>query len=63
VDLDPKAVHAGHDPQLERAVAIAMEQLEKNPPPTPHRPPFPNYQTPSQRPRPASVPDASGNQQ
>lgn len=46
VDQDPKSVHAGHDPQLERAVAIALEQLAKNPPPEPHRPPFPNYQNP-----------------
>ena len=62
VELDPKAVHSGHDPQLERAVAIALEQLEKNPPPAPHRPPFPNYQNPSPHTRPASVTDASGNQ-
>jgi len=47
VDQDPKSVHAGHDPQLERAVAIAMEQMKKNPVPEPHRPPFPNYQNPS----------------
>lgn len=47
VELDPKAVHEGHDPQLERAVAVAMEQLKKNPPPEPKRPPFPNYQRPT----------------
>ena len=29
VELDPRAVREGHDPQLERAVAIAMEQLKK----------------------------------
>jgi tricorn protease len=46
VELDPKAVHEGHDPQLERAVAVAMEQLKKNPPPEPKRPPYPNYQRP-----------------
>ncbi len=63
VELDPKAVHAGHDPQLERAVAIAMEQMEKNPAPTPHRPAFPNYQNPNQRSRPASVSDGSGSRQ
>jgi len=44
VELDPKSVAAGHDPQLERAVAIAMEQLKKNPPPQPHQPPYPDYQ-------------------
>ncbi len=63
VEQDPKAVHAGHDPQLERAVAIAMEQMEKNPVPAPHRPPFPNYQNPNQRPRPSSVSDGSGSRQ
>jgi tricorn protease len=43
VDMDPKAVAEGHDPQLERAVTIVMEQLKKNPPPKPHKPPYPNY--------------------
>ncbi|HLJ47722.1 MAG TPA: PDZ domain-containing protein [Bryobacteraceae bacterium] len=50
VELDPKSVHEGHDPQLERAVAIAMQQLEKTPYPEPHRPAFPNYQRPAPRP-------------
>ena len=44
VEMDPKAVHEGHDPQLERAVALALDQLEKNPPPRPKRPAYPNYQ-------------------
>ena len=60
VDMDPKAVHEGHDPQLERAVQIAMQQMEKNPVPVPHRPAFPNYQNPNPRPRPTSVTDTSG---
>jgi tricorn protease len=47
VELDPKLVHEGHDPQLERAVAIAMEQMKDHPVPQPHRPAFPNYQRPS----------------
>jgi tricorn protease len=47
VELDPKTVASGHDPQLERAVAIAMEQLQKNPPPEPKRPAYPDYQKPS----------------
>ena len=59
VDQDPKSVHAGHDPQLERAVAIALEQMQKNPAPQPHRPPFPNYQSPHS----GSVTDASGSRQ
>ncbi|MGA3188167.1 MAG: PDZ domain-containing protein [Bryobacteraceae bacterium] len=46
VELDPKTVHDGHDPQLERAVAVALEQLKKNPPPEPKRPAYPNYQRP-----------------
>ncbi len=43
VDMDPKAVAEGHDPQLERAVTVALEELKKNPPPQPHKPPYPNY--------------------
>ncbi|MBV8898384.1 MAG: hypothetical protein JO051_17840, partial [Acidobacteriaceae bacterium] len=43
VDMDPKLCAAGHDPQLERAIAVALEQLKKNPQPQPHRPPYPNY--------------------
>ncbi len=43
VDLDPKLVREGHDPQLERAVAVAMELLKKNPPATYERPAYPNY--------------------
>ena len=30
VDLDPAAVRQGHDPQLEKAVAVVMELLSKN---------------------------------
>ncbi len=44
VDMDPKSVGDGHDPQLERAVAMALQLLEKNPPVVPKRPAFPNYQ-------------------
>jgi tricorn protease len=47
VDMDPKPVKEGHDPQLERAVAIAMEQMKTNPAPQPKRPVFPNYQRPA----------------
>jgi tricorn protease len=44
VEMDPKAVAAGHDPQLEEAVALALDQLAKAPPPAaPEHPPFPNY--------------------
>jgi tricorn protease len=43
VDLDPYEVRNGRDPQLERAVEIVLEELKKNPPPQPKRPPYPNY--------------------
>lgn len=43
VDQDPKLVREGHDPQLERAVAVAMDLLKKNPPKTFKRPEYPNY--------------------
>ncbi len=43
VDMDPQSVSEGHDPQLERAVSVAMAELKNNPPPQPHRPPYPNY--------------------
>ena len=43
VDQDPAAMMAGGDPQLEKAVALAMDALAKNPPLTPKRPPFPLY--------------------
>jgi tricorn protease len=44
VEYDPQAVREGHDPQLEKAVEVVMEQLEKNPPPgESHHPPYPNY--------------------
>jgi tricorn protease len=44
VEFDPKAVRAGGDPQLERAVAIVLEALKKHPPKKPPRPAYPNYQ-------------------
>ena len=43
VELDPRLVAQGQDPQLERAVSIAMEQLQKNPPMDPKKPAYPNY--------------------
>jgi tricorn protease len=43
VELDPKLVRQGHDPQLERAVEVVLELLKKNPPPSYPKPPFPNY--------------------
>ncbi len=43
VDLDPKLVREGHDPQLERAVAVVLELMKKNPPEKFVKPPYPNY--------------------
>jgi tricorn protease len=40
VEQTPADVIAGRDPQLERAIAVVMEELKKNPPATPKRPPF-----------------------
>ena len=40
---DPKLVRQGHDPQLERAVAIAVQQLDAHPLPHYQRPPSLNY--------------------
>jgi len=38
VEMDPKLVAAGHDPQLEKAVAVALEELEQAPVVRPSRP-------------------------
>jgi tricorn protease len=43
VEYDPHLVRQGRDPQLEKAVAVVLEELKKNPPPQPKRPPYPNY--------------------
>jgi len=43
VEEDPKLARQGHDVQLEKAVELVMDSLKKNPPPTPRRPPYPNY--------------------
>jgi tricorn protease len=46
VELDPKLTREGHDPQLERAVAVALEELKEHPGPQPHKPAYPNYNRP-----------------
>src|SRR5262249_54375071 len=45
-ELDPRAVRAGHDPQLERAVALALDALKQSPPPSHQKPAYPNYGDP-----------------
>ena len=41
VEQLPAKVIEGHDPQLEKAIEVIMEQLRENPPPDPERPPYP----------------------
>ena len=41
VEQMPAEVIAGHDPQLEKAIEVVMEQLKANPPEEPVRPPYP----------------------
>ncbi len=43
VENDPKLVRQGRDPQLEKAVQLVLEALEKNPPRRMQRPAYPNY--------------------
>jgi len=41
VEQTPSAVISGKDPQLEKAIAIALSELDKNPQVAPVRPPYP----------------------
>jgi tricorn protease len=41
VEQTPAEVINGRDPQLERAIQWVLDELKKNPPQTPKRPPFP----------------------
>ena len=41
VEQTPAEVIKGNDPQLQKAIEIALKELEKNPPVTPVRPPYP----------------------
>lgn len=41
VEQMPADVINGHDPQLEKAIQVVMEELKKNPPKQPQRPPYP----------------------
>ena len=40
VEQTPADVIDGHDPQLEKAIAIALDELKKSPPPSLKRPPY-----------------------
>ncbi len=41
VEQWPADVNAGRDPQLEKAIQVALQELEDNPPYTPDRPAYP----------------------
>ena len=56
---DPALMRQGHDPQLERAVAIAVQQLEAHPQPHYQRPAWLNYH-PHLPPLPAHPTSVSG---
>jgi tricorn protease len=43
VEHDPELVRQGKDPQLDKAIAIVLEELAKNPLPKPKRPAYPDY--------------------
>jgi len=43
VEFDPAAWRQGRDPQLEKAVEVALDLLKRNPLPKPKRPAYPNY--------------------
>jgi len=40
IQQTPSEVLKGHDPQLEKAIQVVLEELEKNPPKKPQRPPY-----------------------
>jgi tricorn protease len=43
VELDPKLVRQGKDPQLEKAVEVTLQSLKDHPLPTYKQPEYPNY--------------------
>jgi tricorn protease len=43
VEMFPADWRAGRDPQLEKAVQVALDELERNPPARPRRPAYPKY--------------------
>jgi tricorn protease len=43
VEHDPALVRKGQDPQLDKAIEVVMQELAKNPVPTPKRPAYPRY--------------------
>jgi tricorn protease len=45
VEWDPASWRAGHDPQLEKAVAVVLDELKKHPLPKHKKPVYPDYHT------------------
>jgi tricorn protease len=43
LELDPAEWRQGHDAQLEKAIAVVMDELSKNPPQPVKRPAYPDY--------------------
>ncbi|HEY2913758.1 MAG TPA: PDZ domain-containing protein, partial [Candidatus Angelobacter sp.] len=60
VEITPKEWMSGHDPQLEKAVALVMDALKKNPLPVAQRPAFPNYHNQPEQGVPAAGHSTSG---
>ena len=42
VEDSPQALLSGRDPQLEKAIEVALQRLKEHPPATPQRPAYPN---------------------
>jgi len=49
VDLDPAAWRQGHDPQLEKGVSVALQELKDHPTPPVKWPQYPVYNWPAVR--------------
>jgi tricorn protease len=60
VDFDPQAWRQGRDPQLEKAVAVALDELKAKPLPNVRHPPFPNYNLQGKQGSPAPSTTKSG---
>jgi tricorn protease len=58
VEVTPKDWMSGHDRQLEKAVALVMNQLKEHPLPVAKLPAFPNYHTTAPA---EGMPAAAGN--
>jgi tricorn protease len=60
VDLDPALWRQGHDPQLEKGVSVALQELKLHPVPPIKRPKYPVYNWPKVRAEAAKGQTASG---